>query len=125
MNKLCLVPLLLVYLLPTPASSQSRDIEKACIDATQHFLLAKSVKIGVMQSYPELSPPGVRFTYSTDAEADPAEIDDQVNCEFERPSAPFQIKKFCLSDECYSIDAQDPENRRRFQEVKALMDRKN
>src|SRR3546814_8997018 len=48
-----------------PAAAQSPDLEKACLAVAQNFLLAPTIKTGVVQSFPELEPPGARMTYST------------------------------------------------------------
>lgn len=123
MNIRILTPVVFLTLLPGIAAAQSADLEKACVNAAQIFLLNNNLKIGVIQSYPELTPPGVRFTYSEDADTDPADIDDQIDCEFERATTPFGISNFCVSGKCYSPSEQDEENRRRFQEVKTIMQR--
>ncbi|MDX3924475.1 MAG: hypothetical protein QHC90_01535 [Shinella sp.] len=110
-------------LVASPAFAQSPDLENACIQVAKNFLLTNHLKTGVVQSFPELKPPGARLTYSSDEDADPNDMTDEIDCEFEKAEAPFGLVRFCISRTCYSADEQDPMNRRRFQEVKILMDR--
>ena len=106
-----------------PAAAQSPELEKACISVAQNFLLAPSIKTGVVQSFPELEPPGARMTYSTREDAKPSDFSNEIECEFSSTAAPLNLTRFCISDVCYSENEQEQENRRRYLEVKALMDR--
>ena len=108
---------------PVAAQAQSPQLENACLAVAKHFLLNNNVKTGVIQSFPELTPPGARLTYSTRADTAPADMSDTIECEFEKPAAPFGLVRFCLSSTCYAKDEKNPENRRRFEEVRTLMDR--
>jgi hypothetical protein len=108
---------------PTPAAAQSPGLEQACIAVAKHFLLAPVLKTGIVQSFPELNPPGARLTYSTRDNPQPTDFNNIIECEFDKPQAPFGLVRFCLSNTCYSPTEEEPERQRRFQEVKALMDR--
>ena len=108
---------------PAAAQAQSSQLENACLAVAKHFLLNNNVKTGVIQSFPELTPPGARLTYSTRADTAPADMSDTIECEFEKPAAPFGLVRFCLSSTCYAKDEKNPENSRRFEEVRTLMDR--
>jgi hypothetical protein len=114
----------LVFLLAaSPAMAQSPELEKACVSVAKNFLLVPTVKTGVVQSFPELDPPGARLTYSTRENPTATDFTNEIECEFEGAKPPFRLTRFCISDTCYSEGEQEPENRRRYLEVKALMDR--
>ena len=116
----------LVFLLAaSPAMAQSPELEKACVTVAQNILLVPGIKTGVVQSFPELDPPGARLTYSTREDAKPSDFTNEIECEFSSATPPFTLTRFCISDTCYSENEQEPENRRRYLEVKALMDRQN
>jgi hypothetical protein len=110
-------------LLASPAAAQSPQLEQACIAVAKNFLLVPSIKTGVVQSFPELDPPGARLTYSTREDAKPTDFTNDIECEFDKPAPPFRLQRFCISDTCYGPNEQDQDNRRRYLEVKALMDR--
>jgi hypothetical protein len=110
-------------LLPSPAAAQSQQLEQACITVAKNFLLVPSIKTGIVQSFPELDPPGARLTYSTREDAKPTDFTNEIECEFDKGQTPFRLQRFCISDTCYGPNEQDQDNRRRYQEVKALMDR--
>ncbi|CDZ52843.1 hypothetical protein [Neorhizobium galegae] len=110
-------------LLPSPAAAQSQQLEQACITVAKNFLLVPSIKTGIVQSFPELDPPGARLTYSTREDAKPTDFTNEIECEFDKGQPPFRLQRFCISDTCYGPNEQDQDNRRRYQEVKALMDR--
>lgn len=107
----------------TPAAAQSPQLEQACVAVAKNFLLMPSIKTGIVQSFPELDPPGARLTYSTREDAKPTDYNNEIDCEFDKATPPFGLVRFCISKTCYGPGEQEPENRRRFQEVKALMDR--
>ncbi len=106
-----------------PAAAQSPQLEQACVAVAKNFLLVTTLKTGIVQSFPELEPPGARLTYSTREDAKPTDFNNEINCEFDKASPPFGVLRFCISQTCYGPEEQEPEHRRRFQEVKALMDR--
>ncbi|MGW9231134.1 hypothetical protein ACWGPT_09725 [Pseudorhizobium sp. NPDC055634] len=108
---------------PTLALAQSPDLEKACVSVAQNFLLVPAIKTGVVQSFPELDPPGARLTYSTRENPQQSDFTNEIVCEFGSATPPLALTRFCISDTCYSENEQEPENRRRYLEVKALMDR--
>ncbi|CDZ62464.1 hypothetical protein [Neorhizobium galegae] len=110
-------------LFSSPAAAQSQPLEQACITVAKNFLLVPSIKTGIVQSFPELDPPGARLTYSTREDAKPTDFTNQIECEFDKGQPPFRLQRFCISDTCYGPNEQDQDNRRRYQEVRALMDR--
>ncbi|MFB9951255.1 hypothetical protein ACFFP0_20600 [Rhizobium puerariae] len=107
----------------SPAAAQSPQLEQACIAVARNFLLAPVIKTGIVQSFPELDPPGARLTYSTREDAKPTDFSNEIECQFDKAQPPFSLLRFCISRTCYGPNEQEPENRRRYQEVKALMDR--
>jgi hypothetical protein len=109
--------------LPTFALAQSPDLEKTCEQAAKDFFLTDRLTVGIVQSFPELKPPGVRFTYSTRQDAAKADITDIFECQFENPAAPYHLTRFCVSDTCYSSKEEDAERKRRFAEIRDLLDR--
>lgn len=108
---------------PVPAAAQSPALEQACIAVAKNFLLVPQIKTGIVQSFPELDPPGARLTYSTRDDAKPTDYTNEIDCEFDKANAPMTLLRFCISKTCYGPNEQEPEYRRRFQEVKAVMDR--
>lgn len=110
---------------PTLAFAQAPGLEETCSLVARNFEMAPAVKVGVVQSFPELTPPGVRLTYSTELDAEPASITDTIECQFEKASAPFKLVKFCLNGTCYAADEKNPERRRRFEEAQSLLSRSN
>ncbi len=111
------------FIQPQPAAAQSPQLEQACVAVAKNFLLVQTLKTGIVQSFPELDPPGARLTYSTREDAKPTDYNNEIDCEFDKATPPFGLVRFCISKTCYGPGEQEPENRRRFQEVKALMDR--
>jgi hypothetical protein len=107
----------------SPAAAQSPQLEQACVSVAKNFLLMPTVKTGIVQSFPELDPPGARLTYSTREDAKPTDFNNEISCEFDKATAPFGLRRFCISNVCYGPSEQDEANRRRYLEVKALMDR--
>ncbi|WJH39485.1 hypothetical protein N7E02_22135 [Aliirhizobium terrae] len=106
-----------------PAAAQSPQLEQACMTVAKNFLLVPTLKTGIVQSFPELDPPGARLTYSTRDDAKPTDFTNEIDCEFDKATPPFTLQRFCISRTCYGPNEQEPENRRRFLEVKAIMDR--
>ena len=78
-------------LLPSPAAAQSQQLEQACITVAKNFLLVPSIKTGIVQSFPELDPPGARLTYSTREDAKPTDFTNQIECEFDKGQPPFRL----------------------------------
>ncbi|GEO83853.1 MULTISPECIES: hypothetical protein [Alphaproteobacteria] len=108
---------------PSLAAAQSPGMEEICATVARNFEMVKAVKIGVVQSFPELKPPGARLTYSTKMAAEDTDIRDTIECQFETASAPYKLLEFCLGRTCYSADEKDPVRRRRFEEARSLLDR--
>ncbi len=106
-----------------PAAAQSPQLEQACVSVAKNFLLVQSIKTGIVQSFPELDPPGARLTYSTREDAKPTDYNNEIDCQFDKAAPPFGLVRFCISKTCYGPGEQEPENRRRFEEVKAMMAR--
>lgn len=107
-----------------PADAQSPELEQACVSVAKNFLLVQNIKTGIVQSFPELDPPGARLTYSTREDAKPTDFNNEIECQFDKSKAPLSLLRFCISKTCYGPNEQEPDSRRRYQEVKALMDRK-
>ncbi|MBT9368524.1 hypothetical protein [Rhizobium sp. CSW-27] len=107
----------------SPAAAQSPELEQACVTVARNFLLSPNLKTGVVQSFPELDPPGARLTYSTRQNPDPTDFTDEIECTFESATPPFGLTRFCVSETCYSATEEEPDNRRRFEEMKALLAR--
>jgi hypothetical protein len=106
-----------------PASAQSPGLEQACVNVAKNFLLTPKITTGIVQSFPELDPPGARLTYATRDNPQPVDFTNEIECEFNKAEAPFGLTRFCISNTCYSAREEEPEQRRRYLEVKALMDR--
>jgi hypothetical protein len=104
-------------------NSRLATVEDACIFVAKSMLMVKDLKIGVVQAFPELDPPGARLTYSTRMDSEPQDINDEIDCQFERGAEPLQVTRFCMDSTCYAANNEDPEERRRFEEVRALMQR--
>lgn len=107
-----------------PAAAQSPELETACVNVAKSFLLSPVLNTGVVQSFPELTPPGARLTYTTRQNPEPTDFNDEVECTFKNNTAPLELVQFCMSDTCYSQSAEEPEQRRRFEEIKVLMTRR-
>ncbi len=118
-------PLILfcLALMPTAALAQSADLEATCKTVAKNFFLSDNVAIGAIQSFPELKPPGVRMAYSTRQGTSPAEMTDTFECEFERPDKPHNLAKFCVSTTCYTPNDSDVDRKRRFEELRILLQR--
>lgn len=108
----------------TPAYAQSPELEQACIAVLQNFLMKPQVKTGLKQSFPGLNPPGARIAYAERDNTDPSDMVDVIDCQFQKATAPFGLTKFCISSTCYSDSEQNADRHRRFDEIKALMERK-
>lgn len=113
-----------VTLVSAPAFAQSKELENACVAVAKNFLMTPVLNTGTVQSFPELDPPGARLTYSTRDNPKPNDFTSTIDCQFDKAAAPFGLKQFCISTTCYSAEAEDQDNRRRYLEIKSLMDRK-
>lgn len=105
------------------AGARPTTVEDACIFVAKSVLMVPDLKVGVVQSFPELDPPGARLTYSTRMDSEPGDITDEIECQFERGAEPLQVTRFCMDSTCYAANSENPEERRRFDEVRALMQR--
>ncbi|KQW30923.1 hypothetical protein ASE36_01080 [Rhizobium sp. Root274] len=112
---------------PAPRASETatrpQTVEDACIFVAKSVLMVKDLKVGVVQAFPDLKPPGARLTYSTRMDAGEGDITDEIECQFDTGTNPTQVTRFCMDSTCYASDSEDPEDRRRFEEVQALMQR--
>jgi hypothetical protein len=114
---------LVLALAATPAAAQSMKVEDLCIKVAKHLLMTENLHTGVVQSFPELKPPGARMTYSTRDGVEKKDMVDTISCEFTKTTAPFGLQRFCLVSTCYSAGERNPDNRRRFEEVRTLLER--
>lgn len=119
MKKIALV----LALAATPAAAQPMKIEDVCIKVAKHLLMTEDLHTGIIQSFPELKPPGARMTYSTRDGVETKDMVDTISCEFSKTAPPFGVQRFCLTNTCYSAGERNPENRRRFEEVQTLLER--
>lgn len=110
-------------LIAGPAFAQSSELESACTSVARNFFMTETLNVGVVQSFPELKPPGVRFKYSERSDTKKAEMSDTFDCEFDQPNPITKLLRFCVSRTCYSSDQEDGERRRRFEEMQLLMQR--
>ncbi|WFU12338.1 hypothetical protein QA646_20715 (plasmid) [Rhizobium sp. CB3090] len=115
--------LLVITLLPTAALAQSPDLEATCKTVAKNFFLTDGLAIGTVQSFPELKPPGVRMSYSTRQGTAPAEMTDMFECEFNKADKPHDLVKFCVSTICYTPNDNDADRKRRFEEMRILLQR--
>jgi hypothetical protein len=117
--------LVALVLLASPAAAQSMKVEDLCVKVAKHLLMTDTLHTGVVQSFPELKPPGARMTYSTRDGVEKKEMVDTIECQFDSAKAPFGLKRFCLASTCYSAGEKNEENKRRFDEVRILLEREN
>jgi len=115
--------ILALVLTATPAAAQSMKVEDLCVKVATHLLMTDNLHTGVVQSFPELKPPGARMTYSTRDGVEKKDMVDTFECQFDSAKAPFGLKRFCLASTCYSADEKNQENKRRFDEVRILLER--
>ena len=106
-----------------PAYAQSPSLESTCMAVAKNFFMVDALNVGVVQSFPEIEPPGARFKYSERADMKKADMTDTFDCEFDNANAPKRILRFCVSRICYAADEDDPERKRRFQEMQVLLQR--
>ena len=106
-----------------PGAAKPATVEDACVFVAKSMLMVTELKIGVIQSFPELDPPGARLTYSTRMDSKPQDINDEIECQFDRGAEPLQVTRFCMDVTCYAANSEEPEERRRFEEIRALMQR--
>ncbi|WP_426124178.1 hypothetical protein [Pararhizobium sp. PWRC1-1] len=107
----------------SPAAAQSVKIEDICVKVAKHLLMTETFHTGVVQSFPELKPPGARMTYSTRDGVEKKNMVDTIECQFNSAKAPFGLKRLCLASTCYSAAEKNEENKRRFDEVRILLQR--
>jgi hypothetical protein len=115
--------ILALVLTATPVAAQSMKVEDLCVKVAKHLLMTDNLHTGVVQSFPELKPPGARMTYSTRDGVEKKDMVDTFECQFDSAKAPFGLKRFCLASTCYSADEKNQENKRRFDEVRILLER--
>jgi len=106
-----------------PAAAQSVKIEDLCVKVAKHLLMTETLHTGVVQSFPDLKPPGARMTYSTRDGVEKKDMVDTIECRFDNTKAPFGLERFCLASTCYAADEKNAENKRRFDEVRILLER--
>jgi hypothetical protein len=106
----------------SPAAQQLK-VEDMCVKVAKHLLMTDTLHTGVVQSFPELKPPGARLTYSTREGVEKKDMVDTIVCQFDQAKAPFGLKRFCLASSCYSAGEKNEENKRRFEEVRTLLER--
>jgi hypothetical protein len=114
---------ILLMLLASPAAAQSSQIENACTTVAKNFLLTDNLNVGIVQSFPELKPPGVRMTYALRQGTAKSDMSDTFACEFQSTEPPFNLTRFCASTICYAPDDSDADRKRRFAEMRILLDR--
>jgi hypothetical protein len=114
---------LVLALAASPAAAQQLKVEDMCVKVAKHLLMTDTLHTGVVQSFPDLKPPGARMTYSTREGVEKKDMVDTIECQFEQAKAPFGLKRFCLASTCYSADEKNEENKRRFEEVRTLLER--
>ena len=93
-----------LVLLASPAAAQSMKVEDLCVKVAKNLLMTDTLHTGVVQSFPELKPPGARMTYSTRDGVEKKDMVDTFECQFDNTKAPFGLKRFCLASTCYSGD---------------------
>ncbi len=112
-----------IILFSTAGFAQSPDLEATCQSVAKGFFMSDQISIGMVQSFPELKPPGVRMTYSTRPGTAPGEMTDTFECEFDKVEKPHQLVRFCVSSTCYSSSEDDADRKRRFEEARILLER--
>jgi hypothetical protein len=111
------------FAFPANAKAQSPELEETCKSVAKSFFMADQLAIGTVQSFPELKPPGVRLSYSTRQGTAPAEMTDIFECEFDKADKPHNLARFCVSSTCYSPNVDDGDRKRRFEEMRILLNR--
>ncbi|MGV2186588.1 hypothetical protein [Rhizobium rhizogenes] len=112
-----------VLLAPVVAEAQSPQLENTCQLVAKNFLLTDHLNVGIVQSFPELKPPGARLTYSTRPGTSKSDMSDSFECEFDKSDPPYHLTRFCVSEVCYSASDADADRKRRFDEMRILLDR--
>lgn len=109
----------------TPQSTPegAGEVRDACIFVAKNLLMVPDLKVGIVQAFPELDPPGARLTYSTRMDAKETDISDEMECTFTRQEGKLALLRFCADSTCYASDAEDADDRRRFAEMQALFGR--
>ena len=75
---------LALVLLASPAAAQTVKVEDMCVKVAKNLLMTETLHTGVVQSFPELKPPGARMTYSTRDGVEKKDMVDTIECQFER-----------------------------------------
>lgn len=114
-----------ILMIPVMAEAQSPQLENTCQTVAKNFLLTDHLNVGIVQSFPELKPPGARLTYSTRPGASKSDMSDSFECEFDKTDSPNHLTRFCVSEVCYSAGDADADRKRRFDEMRILLDRTN
>ncbi len=112
-----------LFALPAAAVAQSSELEDTCKSVAKSFFMTDQLAIGTVQSFPELKPPGVRMSYSTRQGTAPNEMTDIFECEFDKAQKPHNLARFCVSSACYSPTVDDGDRKRRFEEMRILLNR--
>lgn len=112
-----------IFSFPHAVLAQSPELEATCQTVLKNFLLTDKVAVGSVQSFPELKPPGVRMTYSTRQGVGPSDMTDTFECEFDKADKPHHLSRFCVASTCYSASEDDADRKRRFAEMRILLDR--
>ncbi|THV25610.1 hypothetical protein [Peteryoungia ipomoeae] len=99
------------------------EVRDACIFVAKNLLMVPDIKVGIVQAFPELEPPGARLTYSTRMDVEESDISDEMECAFTRQEGKLVLLRFCADSTCYASDSEDTDNRRRFAEMQALFER--
>jgi hypothetical protein len=118
-----LIMAIAVLLAPMVAEAQSPQLENTCQLVAKNFLLTDHLNVGIVQSFPELKPPGARLTYSTRPGTSKSDMSDSFECEFDKSDPPYHLTRFCVSEVCYSASDADADRKRRFDEMRILLDR--
>lgn len=114
-----------VLMISAVAKAQSPQLENTCQTVAKNFFLTDHLNVGIVQSFPELKPPGARLTYSTRPGTSKSDMSDSFECEFDKTDPPNHLTRFCVSEICYSAADADADRKRRFDEMRILLDRTN
>lgn len=97
---------------------------KACIRAAEYYLSRQSIEPVVIEEFPELTPPRVRFTIAPAIRAlSPSDV--AIQCEFRSATKPVEIIAFC-PDMCLTGATDGYEAKfdpGRFDEIRAILGR--
>jgi hypothetical protein len=68
----------------------------------KNFLLTDNLNVWIVQSFPELKPPGVRMSCALRQGTPKSDMSDTFACEFQSAEPPFDLTRFCASTICYA-----------------------